>query len=224
MDVRSEAGVAGPSAAESGSWFSPLAGDIEHSSSFGDHVNRSYCEQMMHLDSSDPGRQQSSQDPETPENNQQLLSLVLKQGDMLRQSCWDTKKHLEDMEVNQRSRHAQTLESLQLLANKAKQIDERVTEEAQRATLATQHLEDQQRRTFSNVAANVHNLTIGLEKQVRNLGSAVEQLQNQEAKVIDSCAIERKQLLERLNAQVDQYSYPLRRLPCADTDPPRKPS
>jgi len=161
---------------------------------------------------------------------------------MLRQFYWDTNKRLEDMEDNQRSRHAQTLESLQLLANKAKQVDERVTEEVQRATLATQHLEDQQRRTFSNVAANVQNLTIGLKKlesdrakidqnlatnvadQVRDLGSAVEQLQNQEAKAIDSRAIERKQLLKRLNAQVGQYPYPLRRSSYADTDLPRKPS
>lgn len=85
---------------------------------------------MMDLDSFDPERHQSSQDPETPKNNQQLLSLVLKQGEMLHQFYRDTKKHLENMEDNQRSYDAQTLESLQLLANKAKQIDKRVTEEA----------------------------------------------------------------------------------------------
>ncbi len=130
MDVQNEADVASPSIANSGSRFSPLTDDVEQLLFFGDHVNRSYREQMMDLDSFDPERHQSSQDPETPKNNQQLLSLVLKQGEMLHQFYRDTKKHLENMEDNQRSYDAQTLESLQLLANKAKQIDKRVTEEA----------------------------------------------------------------------------------------------
>ncbi len=130
MDVQNEADVASPSIANSGSRFSPLTDDVEHLLSFGDHVNRSYRGQMMDLDSFDPERHRSSQDPETPKNNQQLLSLVLKQGEMLHQFYRDTKKHLENMEDNQRSYDAQTLESLQLLANKAKQIDKRVTEEA----------------------------------------------------------------------------------------------
>jgi len=130
VDIQNEADIASPSIANSSSRFSPLTDDVEHLSFFGDHVNRSHREQMMDLDSFDPERHQSSQDPETPKNNQQLLSLVLKQGEMLHQFYWDTKKHLENMEDNRRSYYAQTLESLQLLANKAKQIDKRVTEEA----------------------------------------------------------------------------------------------
>jgi len=165
-------------------------------------------------------RSQSAGHMEARMNDRELLKLGKDHGKLLGQLYWETKKQLEDIEESQQAYHKRAWEEMRTMINTVKAVNQRISEEAQVATLAAEDVKNKLRTVFTNVTADIQSLKIEVQKlreggvpsndsagsivadQVKKLERAVRELCIQKVDVSDNRAEKREQLLEEINAQV----------------------